>query len=204
MPETTLPDETLPDETLSDETLSDKTLSDKTPRRVHVAIQRAVKPGREAEFEQAIARFFERAEDEPGSAGAYLVRPFDGSARQEYGVLRSFDSREAMERFYRSPLYQEWTETVGPLVDGEPSLRELHGLEAFFRAPSQPPAWKMALVTWLGVNPAVYLSAEAVSRTGLETPPLVELMLVNVLVVAGLTWVIMPLFTRWFRGWLER
>ncbi|MEM6455239.1 MAG: antibiotic biosynthesis monooxygenase [Acidobacteriota bacterium] len=172
------------------------------PQRVHVAITRVVKPGCEAAFEAAIAPFFEHAENAPGAAGAYLIRPFQGAAKNEYGVLRSFDSPEAMERFYRSSLYRDWTETVRPLVVGAPSKHRLHGMEAFFRATHQPPAWKMALITWLGVNPAVFLSAQAVGWTGVVLPPLVELMLVNVLVVATLTWVVMPLLTTLFRGWL--
>ncbi len=180
-----------------------QTIQPDEQQRVHIAITRTVKSGCEEEFEKAIFQFFERAEAEPGSAGAYLIRPFRGSADREYGVLRSFDSLEAKERFYRSSLYREWTETVRPLVVGEPSKHELHGMEAFFRAPSAPPAWKMALVTWLGVNPAVYLSAQTLRLTGLEPPPFVELMLVNVLVVAGLTWVVMPLLTRLFRAWLK-
>lgn len=175
----------------------------KEPERIQVAITRVVKPGSEEKFEEAIRQFFERAEQEPGSAGAYLIRPFQGASANEYGVLRTFESRDAMERFYASPLYREWTETIGPLVVGEPRKRELHGMEAFFRSSSGPPAWKMALVTWLGVNPAVFISAQTVGLTGLAPPPLVELMLVNVLVVAGLTWLVMPLLTRWFRPWLE-
>ena len=173
------------------------------PQRIHVAITRVVKPGCEEAFEKAIAQFFERAEAEPGSAGAYLIRPFQGSNQREYGVLRSFDNQDSMERFYQSSLYREWTQTVQPLVEGEPNKHELHGMEAFFRAPKGPSTWKMALITWLGVNPAVFISAEVLRSTGLTPPPLVELMLVNVLVVAGLTWVVMPLLTRLFKGWLE-
>ncbi|MEM1181900.1 MAG: antibiotic biosynthesis monooxygenase [Acidobacteriota bacterium] len=171
--------------------------------KVHIAITRTVKPGCEADFERAIGEFFERAENEPGSTGAYLIRPFRASADNEYGVLRSFNSLEDKERFYRSAVYHEWNQTVAPLVVGTPHKHELHGMEAFFNRPAAPPAWKMAIVTWLGVNPAVFLAAEAVRSAGIEPPPLVELMLVNVLVVAGLTWVIMPLLTRLFRRWLE-
>jgi antibiotic biosynthesis monooxygenase (ABM) superfamily enzyme len=171
---------------------------------VHVAITRTVKPGCEHDFEQAINDFFQRAEHQPGVAGAYLIKPLHGSEQREYGILRSFDSVGAKEQFYASELYSDWNRTVAPLVEGAPQRHELHGMEAFFRQQSAPPAWKMALVTWLGVNPAVYLSASAVKATGIGLPMLAELLLVNALVVATLTWGIMPLLTRLAGPWLGR
>ena len=40
------------------------------------------------------------------------------------------------------------------LTEGEPVYRQLHGLEAWFRSPhNPPPRWKMAVATFLGVFP---------------------------------------------------
>jgi hypothetical protein len=171
---------------------------------VHVAIMRIVRPGREQEFEARIQEFFREAAQQPGVCGAYLIRPFAGSDAREYGILRSFASEGDCDRFYRSDLYRRWNDAVGPLVEGGPQRRALHGMEAFFRdGESPPPAWKMALLTWVGVNPAVYIFSTAVPAVLGKMPMLAELLIVNAFVVAILTWAFMPLLTKLFRPWLQ-
>jgi len=172
------------------------------PPSVHIAILRKVRPGQHEAFERALQDFFGVAAREPGVDGAHLIRPLPGRDDREYGILRSFASDADMRHFYASDLYRRWQDTVAPLVEGEPRKRELHGLEAFFREDQTPPAWKMALLTWVGVNPAVYLFSALVSRLFGELPMLWGLLLVNVFVVASLTWCFMPLLTRLFRRWL--
>ena len=83
-------------------------------------------------------------------------------------------------------------------------MRALHGMEAFFRgAEAPPPAWKMAVVTWIGVMPAVYIFSNAVPAVFGTVPELVSLVLVNVFVVASLTWFFMQILTKLFRRWLS-
>jgi antibiotic biosynthesis monooxygenase (ABM) superfamily enzyme len=171
---------------------------------VHVAILRKVRKGRQADFEARLAAFFEEAAHQPGVCGAYLIRPAPGSRTDEYGVLRTFRSEADMRRFYESETYTRWQDEVRPLVEGEPQKRQLHGLEAFFRENDPPPPqWKMALLTWIGVNPAVYLFSIAVPAVFGPLPPLAALLIVNVFVVASLTWGFMPVLTRLFRRWLQ-
>ena len=169
---------------------------------VHVAIVRQV-VGRESEFEKRVRSFFERAARGGDTEGAYLLRPL-ADKPNEYGILRSFESSEAMERFYSSQLYREWNSEISELVVGEPERRPLHGMEAFFRTEgAQPPAWKMAIVTWLAVNPAVYVFAGGVPAVFGKLPPLLELLVVNGFVVAALTWGLMPALVKLFGGWLS-
>ncbi|MEM9492135.1 MAG: antibiotic biosynthesis monooxygenase [Myxococcota bacterium] len=171
---------------------------------IHVAITRTVRPGCEEQFEEQLHQFFRAAEDHPGTAGAYLIRPLAGSSSRQYGILRSFIDEAGRDAFYQSELYRRWNESVGDLVEGEPEKRPLHGLEAFFRAGGNtaPPAWKMALLTWIAVNPAVYIFANAVPAVFGEVPMLAELGLVNLGVVAILTWVFMPVLVRLVGPWL--
>ena len=83
-------------------------------------------------------------------------------------------------------------------------MRALHGMEAFFRgAEAPPPAWKMAVVTWIGVMPAVYIFSNAVAAVFGTVPELASLVLVNVFVVASLTWFFMQILTKLFRRWLS-
>lgn len=172
---------------------------------IHVAITRRVRRGHEHEFEQALRRFFRAALDESTTAGASLILPAPDSGSNEYGVLRSFQDDAAKEAFYHSDTYRRWEREVAPLVEGEPSKHDLHGLEAFFRsdAASQPPVWKMALLTWLAVNPAVWIWSQAVPRVLDTTSPWVLLPVTNVFVVATLTWAFMPALVRAFGWWLR-
>lgn len=170
---------------------------------VHVAVLRKIRLGREAEFEAQIAAFFNEAARQPGVCGAYLIRPIAGSDAREYGILRAFESEAAMRRFYASDVYARWQQAVRPLVEGEPQKQTLHGLEAFFRgSEAEPPVWKMAVLTWIGVNPAVYIFSSAVPRVVPGLPALLTYLLVNALVVASLAWVFMPVLTRLFSRWL--
>ncbi|MDB5902567.1 MAG: hypothetical protein JWM26_1445 [Betaproteobacteria bacterium] len=171
---------------------------------VHVAIMRVVRPGREREFEALIQKFFEEAARQPGVCGAYLIRPIVGSLSREYGILRSFHSEEDRDRFYGSDVYRDWNDAVAPLVEGGPQRRELHGLEAFFHGNAPPPPrWKMAVLTWVGVNPAVFIFSNAVPAIVGELPMLAGLLLVNAFVVASLTWGFMPALTKLFSRWLH-
>ncbi len=171
---------------------------------IHVAIVRRVRPGREAEFEEALRHFFRETLDDPATSGASFIRPAPGSTSNEYGILRSFRDDDAKEAFYASDGYQRWRVTVAPLVEGEATRDELRGLEGFFRAHGAhaPPAWKMAVVTWLAVNPAVWIWAHAVPGFAVGLPPLAELIVVNTFVVATLTWGFMPVLVKAFRPWL--
>jgi len=176
-----------------------------SPEMVHVAILRVVRPGREHEFERLVEEFFHEAMLQPGVCGAYLIRPFASADSREYGILRSFASPQHRDRFYASDLYRRWNEAVAPLVEGPPRRQDLHGMEAFFRddGATPPPRWKMAILTWLAVNPAVYVFSSGVPAV-VDLPMLLTLLVVNAFGVASLTWVLMPLLTRWFSGWLHR
>lgn len=170
---------------------------------IHMAITRTVRPGREDEFELKIHEFFQDAQRFPGTAGVYLLRPVHPEDRT-YGIMRAFEDEAARDAFYASQLFKDWSDAVAPLVEGEPTRRALHGLEAFFRGEQAPPAaWKMAIVTWIGVNPAVFIFSKLVPSVFGELPGLAELLLVNACVVASLTWFFMPILTRLFKPLLQ-
>jgi antibiotic biosynthesis monooxygenase (ABM) superfamily enzyme len=171
---------------------------------VHVAITRTVKAGCEDAFEDALKVFFADTGLEKASIGAQFLRPLPGSNSRTYGILRSFASKEDRDAFYNSVTFQKWEDTVGPMVEGDYSRRDLHGLEAFFRSDStDPPAWKMALLTWLGVCPTVQLVSSLVPPSTAVWPFWIQNALLNLFVVAALVWVVMPLLTRIARPWLE-
>jgi antibiotic biosynthesis monooxygenase (ABM) superfamily enzyme len=171
---------------------------------IHVAITRRVRPGCEAEFQQGLREFMQASFQHGGVLGAQMLTPPPGSNSREYGILRTFADERERDEFYSSPIFKAWDARARTLTEGKPEYRQLHGLEAWFRSPGDPPPrWKMALVTLLGVYP-VSLLIGIILAPQLRTLPLaLNLFVVSALIVTCLTWLVMPPLTRWFKPWLH-
>jgi hypothetical protein len=179
--------------------------ADSNSQPVHVAITRRIKPGREQEFQAALKEFFVRSLAENGVHGAAMLVPPPGTNSMEYGILRSFANAAERDTFYASPLYVEWKKRAAAFSESEPDTRELHGLEAFFRAgnSTSPPRWKMAVATYLGVVPVVVGLALTLGPLLRSWNFVLNNIVFNAFVVVLLTWVVMPLITRVLSGWLR-
>jgi uncharacterized protein len=172
---------------------------------IHVAITRRIKPGCEQEFQTALKEFFARSLGESGVHGAAMLVPPPGSSLSEYGIIRTFASAAERDAFYTSPLYVEWKNRIAPISESDPQIRQLHGLEAFFRQgePSPPPRWKMAIATYLGVVPVIMTLALTLGPLIRSWNFVLNNLVFNACVVALLTWVVMPLITRALHTWLQ-
>ena len=171
---------------------------------IHVAVVRTVKPGCEAEFQQALREFFQTSFAHGGVLGATMIVPPPGSDSREFGILRTFADEKERDAFYKSPMFEAWQARVAPLTEGEPVYRQLHGLEAWFRSPGgPPPRWKMATVTLLGVYPVSLLIGFILSPQLRKLPLALNLFVVSALIVTCLTWIVMPQLTRWLKPWLS-
>ena len=171
---------------------------------IHIAITRRVRPGCEAEFQAALREFFQASFGQGGVLGASMLTPPPGSDSHKFGILRSFASETERDEFYESPMFKTWEQRASTLTEGEPEYRELHGLEAWFRSPrNPPPRWKMATVTLLGVYPVSLLIGVVLSATLKKLPLVLNLLVVSAIIVSMLTWVVMPFVTRLLHGWLN-
>lgn len=65
-----------------------------------------------------------------------------------------------------------------------------------------PPKWKMTLVSWLALYPAVTLVFVLFGDLLAQIPLLVRTLLVTAVVMVLMSYVLMPRMTRWFRFWL--
>ena len=177
-----------------------------TAKPVHVAVTRKVKPGCEASFEKAILTFFAASQKDEATLGAQLLRPLPNTQDRTYGILRSFENEADRDAFYQSSRFTQWQEAVASLVEDEYTRRNLDGLEAFFNDPNQivtPPLWKMAIVTWLGVWPTVFVVTSLGGKWLLSGWPFwLAAGIETFFVVAILTWVVMPRLTRWLSAFL--
>jgi antibiotic biosynthesis monooxygenase (ABM) superfamily enzyme len=175
---------------------------------ITVYITRKVRPGLEAEFERALHAFVQRSLRLPGQHGVHISRPAPGTESREYGIVRKFANRDALEEFRSSAEYLEWNLTAAEMTEGEGRTEELCGLESWFTptgAPLRPlPRWKQATATFLGVYPVATLLGLSLGPWIAKWPLLLRNAVFNVCVVALLTWVVMPLITRLLHGWLHK
>jgi len=172
---------------------------------IYVATIRTVKPGHEHDFENTVITFFSDVLRDTETKGALLIRPLPGAESRTYGILRSFASEQGRKDFYESDNFAQLQQAINPYVEEDYSRRELHGLEAFFYDPSishQPPRWKMALVTWFGVWPTVYVVSNLARSYVSDWPSFLATGFVTFLVVLALAWGVMPTLTRLLRPWL--
>jgi uncharacterized protein len=172
---------------------------------IHVAITRRVRPGCEAEFQLALREFFQTSFSHGGVLGATMLVPPPGSDSREFGILRSFADEKERGDFYASPMFKTCEARCAPLTESDAwTQRQLHGLEAWFQSPiNPPPRWKMAVATFLGVFP-VALGLSFILRPVIRSwPLLIGNAMFNLCMVVLLTWVVMPLVTRALHGWLH-
>lgn len=173
---------------------------------IHVAITRRVKPGCEAEFKEALHEFIRASLSHKGVMGAGMLVPPPDSEIREYGILRTFRNERERDAFYESPIFKDWESRVKPWVEGKPLYRKLHGLEAWFRNPSQPnpPEWKMAFLTFVAVWP-VSMAVPALLNPllGQRVPNVIFAGAVAAGIVLVLTWVAMPVLVKLAGHWLR-
>ena len=173
---------------------------------VTVVVRRRVKPGAEAAFESAMQEFIRFALAFPGNRGIHVVRPSSSDSR-EYTVVHRFADERARQSFKASGDYREWMRRLRELTENEPYIEEQSGLGGWFTPPGAPRSaassqLKMALVTFLGVLPVTAALLALLPRLLPGWHPQAVNVVMSILVVALLTWPVMPLLTRVFARWL--
>src|SRR5262245_14942719 len=161
--------------------------------------------GCEAEFQRALREFFQTSFAHDGVLGATMIMPSPGSDSREFGILRTFATEKERDDFYASPIFKAWEAKCQPLTETDSwTSRRLHGLEAWFRSPQNPPPrWKMAIATFAGVFPTAAILNLTLGRAIQPWPFIVSSVVFNAAMVALLTWIVMPLVTHALHGWLH-
>ncbi len=122
--------------------------------------------------------------------------------------MLKFASQSAWDSFRASPEYLVFLAEIQEHLASAPKVETVTGLESWFTAPGArvlrvPPRWKMAVVTWLGVNLTALVLTFVLKPAIAGLPWLLGFVTFNAAVVTGLTWVVMPALSRVFRGWLS-
>jgi antibiotic biosynthesis monooxygenase (ABM) superfamily enzyme len=173
---------------------------------VTVVSARRIRPGREADYEAWLVAIEDVARQFPGFMGRRVIRPAD-HAHPEYVVVFKFDNYSHLKAWTESDTRREWLERVRPMVLDELREQVLTGLERWFTLSDRPglappPRYKMATVTLLVVYPLGLGINRLLPPLLAPVPQLLQSLLASALMVALMTYVIMPRATRLFRRWL--
>ena len=173
---------------------------------VTVVVSRQVKKGQQDAFEALSSQMTERASRFPGYLGTAMFRPASPDD-PEYRIVFKFRDRESLAGWEVSEDRSELLEQIESLLI-QPSEREVtSGIVTWFTLPGQnpvtpPPKWKMTIVSWLALYPAVTLVFMLFGDLLLQVPLLLRTMIVTIVVMGLMSYVLMPRMTRWFSFWL--
>jgi antibiotic biosynthesis monooxygenase (ABM) superfamily enzyme len=172
---------------------------------VTAVIMTNVTPGQEKEFERWHARVKERQSTYPGFLGCEVQPPI-GMFQQEWVTLLRFDSKEHLDNWLESDERRRLLREADEIVDRSRERQVRTSFEGWFRFGADhqpPPSWKQSAIVLLVLFPTVMLEITFLN-------PMLEWMNVvpatfigNLVSVAALGWLLMPLATRAMRWWLS-
>jgi hypothetical protein len=171
---------------------------------VTVIVNRRVKPGTEARFEEWLHGVIAEAMRFPGHLGVNVIRP-SSAATGDYVLIFRFDTYEHLQAWEESPIRAEWVKRAEEFTVGAARIQRVTGLEFWFNAPGQggpPPRHKMALVTVLGIYPLLIVVVPTLRSLLQGLPEPVAALLSAIIMVSLMTYAVMPVLTRLLRPWL--
>ena len=173
---------------------------------ITVVVRRRVQPEAVGEFEAWLDGILAATATFDGHLGASVARPAGGAA-QDYVVIFRFDTAANLAAWEHSEERADWLSRVDAFTLGPVEVRRITGLEYWFSLPDDaeetpPPAWKMAIVTVVGLFPLVHFLAPALLQRMGGLPPLLASFVTIAALVALMTWGVMPLLIRVARPWL--
>lgn len=174
---------------------------------VTAVISHRVKAGRQQGYEEWIRGIAAAAREFQGHLGVSILRPQPDSTPLDYAIVLQFDTCQHLTSWLGSGTRNEWIERVQPLIQEPENIQILTGLESWFQLPKQPrprapQQHKQAILVWVGVMAISLVIAPAIQPLLEPLPHLVALAINVAITVALLTYLIMPVLTRWFKDWL--
>ena len=176
------------------------------PSEVVSVIRHQVRPGSEAAYEAWTQSIVPVAQTFAGHSGVAVIRPPQGS--RLYTVVLHFDTLEHLRAWLESGTRQALLREIEPhlLSPGDVEIRP--GLDFWLPPPGErraPPA-KQFLLALSAIYPLVLVVPPLVGRAAAALPALdlapLRALATAAAIVALMTWVIMPRYTRAVAGWL--
>tara|TARA_B100001121_G_scaffold304129_1_gene319186 strand:- start:8126 stop:8812 length:687 start_codon:yes stop_codon:yes gene_type:complete len=181
------------------------TISESDVDGVILVLNRRVHPGREAAYEQWRQRIAEAERAAPGFLSREDIPPLPDGQDWHTSIIR-FESAALLDQWIATPTCRALLEAVEPLCGDVAKSRITPGFDGWFpptdgAVASGPPPWKMTLGVVLALYPSIFLiSWIFTSRVDWAFP--VKLLVSNLLAVACVSWISMPLVRKLLGTWL--
>jgi antibiotic biosynthesis monooxygenase (ABM) superfamily enzyme len=197
---------------MSEENIDNK--RDKHLQPVTVIVKRIAKKNKIKEFEEWLSGVSKEVSRQNGSMGIDIIRPTDNESKPEYVIIFRFDTYDNMMKWENSSVRNRWLQKGRELVQSDPDVQKLSGLEFWFTPYSKenshsmplnsPRRYKMVIVTipviaalLLTLVPQIHFITESLS-----IPYSIRFVIATAIMVLLMTYFIMPLLTRVLRPWL--
>jgi uncharacterized protein len=175
------------------------------PETVTAVMSQRVKPDAWGAFRDAHSRIVLTMSRFPGFLSCELAEPVPG-VQDDHVIVFVFDSRQHLDRWLESDERRRVLELVEPLIEGERTLNVVGGFAGWFEidgAPG-PPRWKQGVAVLVALYPTTLLLGFLQRTFAADAPWVPALFVSNVVGIAILTWLLMPLVTRLLAPWLNR
>jgi uncharacterized protein len=183
-------------------------------RPVTVIVRRIAKKNKIKEFEEWLSGISQEVSRQNGSMGIDIIRPSDKESKPEYVIILRFDNYDNLTKWENSSIRNEWLKKGRELVQSDPDVQKLTGLEFWFTPYSKkesysmpldsPRRYKMAIVTipviallLVTLVPQIHFIGESLS-----IPYSIRFVIAIAIMVLLMTYFIMPLLTKVLRPWL--
>ena len=192
--------------------------SNKHSKPVTVIVKRIAKKDRIKEFEEWLSGISKEVSRQEGSMGIDIIRPTSNASSKskfEYVIIFRFNTYGNLAKWEKSLIRNEWLQKGRKLVEADPDVQKLTGLEFWFTPYfkdesyamiplNPPPRYKMVIVTipvisimLMTLVPQIHILTEMLS-----IPFPVRFVIALTITVLLMTYVIMPLLTKLLKFWL--
>ena len=196
----------------------DTNTDNKHSNPVTVIVKRIAKNDKIKEFEEWLSGISKEVSRQEGSMGIDIIRPTSNASSKsklEYVIIFRFNNYDSLTKWEKSTIRNEWLQKGRKLVEADPDVQKLTGLEfwftPYFKDESSsmiplnpPPRYKMVIVTipvisimLMTLVPQIHILTEM-----LLIPFPVRLVIALTITVLLMTYVIMPLLTKLLKSWL--
>jgi uncharacterized protein len=173
------------------------------PKEVTAVISRNIKAGHEKDYDDWLQRYMISERKVPGYLGTTIIAPGGSNSSVRY-IVNRFADRALLDAWENSDEALKLEEEANNC--STQYYERATGLETWFTTPDlktivAPPRWKMAIVSFIGAF-SISSLAQYIFSPYLGQWHLPASVVMNIILVVGLTYFAMPFLSRMLRRWL--
>ncbi len=170
---------------------------------VTTVVRREIVHGHEQQFDEWLKRFLAEERTAPGFVASTVIAPA-GSSTTRY-IVHQWSSLDSLLAWEESPERKSMVAEANRY--SVPHFERARGMESWFTLPENalpnaPPRWKMFLVLFFAATLISAAVRYALAALSVAWPIWLDAVVSTFVLVAALTYAVMPALTRGLRSWL--